>query len=198
MLTVDLPTARIVGHIFPFLVAALLLPFHPAKCLTAKPRIKMACKPQCFLALTTLALLACLHIVASTADIRPTQTDFAHDAANLIGWTPIPTSLAEFVDFDLFRRYSEEDKTCGYVSGKSANALTCNNGNLCGINTNLGVAGCCSSTFLGTDGTSSLTGCGLYTACVDYASSAVCDAACQLNSNIKKWLAFLQSRINCC
>ncbi|KAF2003709.1 hypothetical protein P154DRAFT_519929 [Amniculicola lignicola CBS 123094] len=96
------------------------------------------------------------------------------------GWSPAPTQGPKIGALELFRRASE-DATCGYISGESAQSLTCNNSNfVCATNTYYGVHGCCDPAKIST--------CSIPTTCIassDLAASCT-DSACSTNSYITR------------
>ncbi|OCK81507.1 hypothetical protein K432DRAFT_442312 [Lepidopterella palustris CBS 459.81] len=112
------------------------------------------------------AVLSLAALAAAISFDEPAPTPVVNEYSS-DGWTPKPTG-DPFVE--LMRR--DQPNFCGYLTGNAASAVTCSAGELCGYDTILDWFGCCTGT--------SITDCGVATACVESAgiNSCLADPSC--------------------
>lgn len=79
----------------------------------------------------------------------------------------------------LFRRASADVRVCGWIGGNKAKIASCNEGSSCIHDTNHGFIGCCPTTGRCTDG--------VYTTCLDEASSGWDSVKGLINNGILTW-----------
>ncbi|KAF2809219.1 uncharacterized protein BDZ99DRAFT_464001 [Mytilinidion resinicola] len=103
----------------------------------------------------------------------PTLEDYSVN-----GFTPKPTGDP------LLELRKRDPSVCGFASYEPWVSFTCHNGGVCGYNTTVDWWGCCAGQSAG-----AVTGCAIFTSCVDYTDIGSCAAnpECATNSQVVAW-----------